>query len=330
MEEDKKWCVYKHTNILNKKVYIGITSQSPTKRWGRGSNYKNNPYFYRAIQKYGWDNFKHEILFNNLCQDEACSKEKELIRLYNSTNKNNGYNITLGGEGTLGVSHVAWNKGLTKKDNPKLAKGIISEDTRRKLREANIGKHQTEETKQKLRDVRLGSKLTEETKEKISVALKQSAYFKGKELPQITRQKAYEANIKKVFQYDMSGKLINSFNSHIEAAQFLDNNGNIKRIKTICSCISDACLGNTRSAYGYFWSHEKHDIYTIPNKQKRKVCQIKEKRMINIFDSLTEASMKTGINCACICECCKGRQKTAGGYIWRYTDEVENDTLEVV
>lgn len=75
--KNNKWCVYKHTSP-SKGVYIGITKQNPVIRWSNGSGYKRNPYFYKAIQKYGWDNFKHEILFSNLTQEEA---EKSYLRL---------------------------------------------------------------------------------------------------------------------------------------------------------------------------------------------------------------------------------------------------------
>ena len=55
--------------------------QEPEKRWGvNGRNYKSSPHFYSAIQKYGWDNFEHNILFTNLTKEEACLKEQEKKR----------------------------------------------------------------------------------------------------------------------------------------------------------------------------------------------------------------------------------------------------------
>lgn len=100
------WSVYKHTNKLNGKSYVGITSKEPRKRWGlNGSNYHEakgkHTCFYNAIKKYGWDNFTHDILFTNLSLKEASQKEKELIIFYNSKAPN-GYNLTDGGEGTCG------------------------------------------------------------------------------------------------------------------------------------------------------------------------------------------------------------------------------------
>lgn len=102
---NKTYVVYSHTSPSNKK-YIGITRQIPTKRWANGNGYKNNKYFSKAIEKYGWNNIKHEILFEGLSHDEACNKEIELIARYNTTNKDYGYNITKGGEGSLGCSKM--------------------------------------------------------------------------------------------------------------------------------------------------------------------------------------------------------------------------------
>ena len=65
---DRKYCVYKHTSPSNK-VYIGITI-NPKRRWNK-SHYKYNEHFNNAINKYGWDNFNHEILFSNLTIEDA-------------------------------------------------------------------------------------------------------------------------------------------------------------------------------------------------------------------------------------------------------------------
>lgn len=92
-----KYYVYKHTSPSNK-VYFGITKQNPSIRWNYGGGYKNNEYFYRAIQKYGWNNFKHEILFDSLSKEDACKIEKELITQYKSNQRDFGYNIASGGE----------------------------------------------------------------------------------------------------------------------------------------------------------------------------------------------------------------------------------------
>ncbi len=96
----RKFYVYMHTNLINNKKYIGITSQEPEHRWAKGAHYSNQV-FMRAIKKYGWDNFKHDILFEGLGKDLALAKEKELIAQYRTTEPDYGYNVSLGGEGYL-------------------------------------------------------------------------------------------------------------------------------------------------------------------------------------------------------------------------------------
>lgn len=92
-----EYSVYKHTSPTGK-IYIGITHRKPQERWNHGKSYKQNKHFYSAIDKYGWDNFKHEVLFSGLSKEEACEKEKELIAYYKSNQREFGYNNSTGGE----------------------------------------------------------------------------------------------------------------------------------------------------------------------------------------------------------------------------------------
>ena len=93
----KEYYIYLHRNKINGKVYIGQTCQKPEKRWNYGHGYKNCPRFYSAIVSYGWSNFEHIILENNLTSDEANEKEQYYIKKYNSQNPDLGYNLTEGG-----------------------------------------------------------------------------------------------------------------------------------------------------------------------------------------------------------------------------------------
>ena len=98
--KNENYTVYMHVNKIDNKKYIGITMQDPKIRWGsNGSGYLGCNVFYNAINKYGWDNFEHIILHEGLTQDEACIKEVELIKEYNTTNRLYGYNISEGGKG---------------------------------------------------------------------------------------------------------------------------------------------------------------------------------------------------------------------------------------
>ena len=85
-----------HTNLINNKSYIGITSQKCENRWGLdGKGYELQPKFYHAIQKYGWDNFQHDILYTNLNKETALKIEADLIQTYDTIK--NGYNVSLYG-----------------------------------------------------------------------------------------------------------------------------------------------------------------------------------------------------------------------------------------
>lgn len=101
----KKWIIYKHTNKINGKCYIGQTCQSLIERWREnGIGYQNNaPIFYKAILKYGWNNFDHEIIEDNITtKQEADEREKYWIKFYDCCildGKDKGYNANRGGTG---------------------------------------------------------------------------------------------------------------------------------------------------------------------------------------------------------------------------------------
>jgi group I intron endonuclease len=97
----KLYTIYAHINKCNGKTYIGQTCQSLERRWRKGDGYSNNVYFKRALDKYGWDNFLHLILYSNLSKEQANQLEITLIQYYKSINLS--YNITNGGEGTIGL-----------------------------------------------------------------------------------------------------------------------------------------------------------------------------------------------------------------------------------
>lgn len=85
------YLVYKHTDP-NGKVYIGITQNHPQTRWNEGGGYESQNKFYKAIQKYGWINFDHEILDASLTKDEAIELENKYILEFKSYDAKYGYN----------------------------------------------------------------------------------------------------------------------------------------------------------------------------------------------------------------------------------------------
>lgn len=102
--------IYKITNQINGKVYIGQTSKiDPTKRWNEhrhaviDPDQKERP-LYRAMRKYGIDNFKFEVIETVYEEDHTTLNQREqyYIKKYNSflySDDSNGYNLTLGGDG---------------------------------------------------------------------------------------------------------------------------------------------------------------------------------------------------------------------------------------
>lgn len=173
--------VYRHISPSGK-VYIGITKCELEKRWKNGKGYEYNSIFSNAIKKYGWNNFKHEVLFSELNEVSAKLIECDLIYYYKQLNIS--YNITDGGDGSAGLimSEESRKKmSAAKKGKPSVRRGChLSEETKEKLRQANLGKHISEEAKEKIRSKNKektpwnkgikGMHLSEEAKEKIRQA----------------------------------------------------------------------------------------------------------------------------------------------------------------
>lgn len=90
------YTVYVHTNKYNGKRYIGTTKQKVQKRWQNGYGYIGTR-FGAAIQKYGWDAFKHEILVEGLDKKSAYALEIALIKQYKANDPDFGYNVSEGG-----------------------------------------------------------------------------------------------------------------------------------------------------------------------------------------------------------------------------------------
>lgn len=133
------YCVYMHTNKINSKKYVGQTCQKPEERWRQGKGYKKCVYFYKAIKKYGWDGFEHEIIASNLTKEEADNFEKLLIDKLDLTNDKNGYNLMTGG-GSGRPSEVV----REKKRRTAIEKYKNPENT------PMYGKHHTEEARRKI------------------------------------------------------------------------------------------------------------------------------------------------------------------------------------
>lgn len=249
------YSVYKHTSP-NGKVYIGITSLTPKNRWHNGHGYNRCKIFYNAIQKYGWENFSHEVLYEGLSKEEAEEKEIELIAQYKSTDSEYGYNIAIGGRTNKGVKRSEeYKRHLSERRKGK----PLSEETKRKLSESLKGRVYSEETKRKMSEARKGITLSEETKRKIGEAThnrivseetkqKHREARLGKHYSEETRAKiSAKQHHKAVCQYTLDGELIQEFPSITDASRETGiRTGNICKI----------CQGKTKNPRNFLWKYK--------------------------------------------------------------------------
>ena len=282
INKEEKYSVYVHISP-NNKAYIGITKKNVQERWGNGGiNYKRNKHFWSAINEYGWDNFEHIILFENLTKEKACKIEVLLIALFNTQNPEFGYNISPGGDlGWLGctlsdttrqkISEA--NKGvLVGENNPmygispkermdpdtysqwkeKLINFTTSDEFRQQCRERNIGKKYSDDVNKKKgrkgeQHPMYGKHHSEETKNKISVAntgRKYSDEINAKK----GKKGANNPSAKSICQYDKNGVLIHKWDYAKLAAETLHID-----LSSIIAC----CRGTNgrKTAGGFIWKY---------------------------------------------------------------------------
>lgn len=222
----KDYCVYCHTNNINGKRYIGITCQKPEQRWRNGKGYINNDYFYRAIQKYGWHNFSHNILYMNLSKEDAEKIEVELIAEYGTVNPDHGYNIEKGGNGTDKFTDE-----VKKKISKALTGHTCSEETRRKISLSLVGKSTG----------RRGIKMTPEQIEINRLShIGQRPWNKGRPW---TREERAKCNGKAVVCIETGVEYLTAHEAAIDT-------------KTDFSSICKCCRGKVKTIGGYHWRYK--------------------------------------------------------------------------
>lgn len=360
MEEinERKYCVYMHKNKINNKVYIGQTGTAVEDRWQNGKGYKGCTLFERAIHKYGWDNFEHIILEDNLTRQEVGIAENKFITLYDATNPQKGYNISTGGEsGHVGVK--------------------MSDEARKRMSDARKGKPFSQDHKDKISIALKGRPLSEETINKIRIAnskpcvqldmdgnfireyqttweasrmsgVSQSAicgalnknkqqktaggfiwiqadeYYEPDFLLNLKDyMKIYKNNRKKsVVQLSQNDVYIATFESSAAAGRSIGKDGRL---------INACCAGDINTAYGYVWVYaaeydpsKDYSVKKNPAWNQYAVVQLdKQFNVVAEFSGVNETHRQTNINIACICECCNGIQKTAGGFLWLKKEDYE-------
>ena len=288
---DKKYIVYMHTSPSMKR-YVGITSLEPDKRWKNGNGYKDQSYFWNAIQKYGWDNFNHEILIQDASFEEACVLEQEFIQYYKTYDKSYGYNLTLGGEGR-----------------------ILTEEQKKKLSEQRQGQNACG----------YGYFPSEETKKKMSDAAKNKVFTKD------TREKMSNAKKKTVYQYTLDGEFIDMFESATDASKATNTNvGNLcaccrNVVKHANGFFwSYSFIDNPYIIKCYI--DGDIDFSVIKTRNEKHVVQMNLNNIeLCTFDSIRDASLETGIPAQEISQACKNQNKVTRKFKWKF---LENDMAE--
>lgn len=267
------YTVYCHTSPSGKR-YIGVTSMKPEIRWNNGNGYKHSILLNNAIQKYGWENIKHEILFDGLSKEEAEEKEIELITLYKSNDKKYGYNIMSGG--VLNRPH----SDDTKVKISKAQKGIKvnSIETRAKISKAKAGiKHhaakpilQLDKDGNIIREwayANLAAETLNIKRTSISACAKNKMpsaggfiwrYHDNMNPPEnYTYRKSGTNRPNRVvfYQYDINMNLIAKYKTTREIADSLN-----KRYDIVARKISDCCVGKKKTYQGYIWERKEEKI----------------------------------------------------------------------
>lgn len=276
---DKKYYIYKHTNLINKKVYIGQTCQKPQYRWGKdGHGYKQCPYFYNAILKYGWNNFKHEILQSNLTAEQANKKEQEYISFYKSTQEQFGYNNQAGGS-----NHTLLNEESKEKHRQKIIERW--QDPQFKLQMSKIMKEKWQQPEYRQKH---SKPLTEQHRQKIKQISLQTSHW----------------NDKAVICLETNEK----FKSSGEAARKYNLNSNNLR---------SACNGDRRTCGGFHWIFAQDDNEQIRKERLNKpVGNARKVRCKNngmVFQSSSKAAKWCGLaSSGSITAAIRGVKKSAG------------------
>jgi len=202
----------------NGKEYIGITSKTAKERFKQHCNGHGQYAVHSAIRKYGKNNVVLTVLAECDNWELLCLIEQEAIDKFN-TFYPNGYNLTLGGDGTIGINpseksrlniSIAQKQRFSNPEERDLARKratgrkqsietinkrresmmgrIMSKESIEKTRQANIGKKHSEETKKKLSESHKNP--SQETRLKMSIAQKNRSAESRKQSPESIKKSA--------------------------------------------------------------------------------------------------------------------------------------------
>lgn len=240
----KRYTIYAHVSPSDK-CYIGITCLKPNFRWGKDGHGYKSQYFSRAIQKYGWDNFQHIIMAQNLTKKDACALEKILISLLQTNNPQYGYNITSGGEATTGFHH-------TEETKERIAELVSHPVDQYDLSGKYIKSWRSAQVA--ARELNMdGSAILKCCNGKYQSSKGYVWRYKGDSFDKHLRKKYQQPTLrKKVNQYSKDGELIKTWDSLSDIKEHF-NLGS-------CSAISSCCKRKRQSAYNYIWRYEGDEL----------------------------------------------------------------------
>ncbi len=327
MSENKKknFIVYKHRNLLNNKVYIGITCKTPNQRWQNGEGYRENHHFYNAIQKYGWnEGFEHIVLANNLSQSEAEKKEISLIAKYDSSNPEKGYNRNLGGH-YAGQHSIA-----TKKKISEIQKKIVYQYDRYTGEFLNSYNSTLDaEAQLNIPNPNISAVCLKKMKTSHGFIFRyaENGYEYGKSLSN-EELKLINSNASAtlVGKFDVNNNLIISY-PQIKIA--VENDIDAPKNKSYMYKILDSNI----LVNGYYWKRIKNiysekfsTLYSQSKNIPKKVIQYSPINLdiIKIYDSIEIAEKETSIKAKYIRQSCNNKHLKAGGFIWQYYSNGNN------
>lgn len=321
-----KYTIYKHTNKINGKSYIGQTLQVDLRiRFKNGRGYHKQKIFFKAILKYGWENFIHEVLEIVDSKEQANARERYYIKLYNTyVGFENawGYNATPGGDDGCGYLLA---KEIYQID---LDGNIIAAYESKMEAARQIGVSNNAGIALSCRNLASRTakgyywcNAVDYENFCIIFAEKQEEQTR---LKQLQEQKNIEIEQKKllafsVCQFDSTGSLIAEYDSMSEAEVATGINH---------SSISLCCNGKASSAGGYYWCFLRDraivNFSGLKPEYEKEILQLdKEKNIIARFTNMFEAQRQTGlVNIHTVC--LSDKLSSTGGYYWCFADQYEN------
>lgn len=254
------YLVYKTTNLVNGKIYIGKHStKNPYDNYvGSGKAIK------QAIEKYGIENFNKEILYCFTNEKEAFLKEEEIVTK-EFIDRKDTYNMIVGGYGMKsGEAHPNFGK---RGENSHLYGKHQSKETRDKRSKSlsgennpNYGKHPSQETRDKISKAGKGRKYTQETKDKISRSHrgeKNPMYgMTGENSPMYGKHHTQETKDK--ITKSLKGMFAGEKNPIAKGVLKINEMGNVV---TEYGCITECCNQEHITKYLFYKIIKEHILY---------------------------------------------------------------------